>query len=319
MISHLKSGLLFFVLLCFRTLTPSSVAQVYNYIPLENRDFEVNPAELGLFPHVSSSFVNSANTGNKDYYARMYRVGMTSFFDPLNFGLTFTTKVLPNQVSVGIVSVGTGYNFNVNSKLNCAFGVNYKFSRGTLSSGYIDFLEQTAVLGNGSISDGFNASLVLSDSLKRTYLTIMFLNAFPMANQAEIFPKYLVFITGNVFGIFKESKHSVLYLESYIKYSLLRSKPVYSNILHYKRPFNPNNKYVISGGTSLGVLDDMYYQLGLNLSFANSRGDEFFFRYSILNAINDKQENRGFYFGIVSNRPLEQKSNIKGKREIREN
>ncbi|MDP3929165.1 MAG: hypothetical protein Q8R57_09090 [Bacteroidota bacterium] len=311
-------ALLFCVFIFSKNLIPNSVAQVYNYIPLESRDFEVNPAELGLFPHVSSSFANSANMGNKDYFARMYRVGMTSFFDPLNFGLTFTTKVLPNQVSVGIVSVGTGYNFKVNSKLNCAFGVNYKFSRGTFSSGYVDFLEQTAVLGNGSISDGFNASLVLSDSLKRTYLTIMLLNAFPIANQAELFPKYLALLTGNLIGLFKENKHSVLYLESYIKYSLLHSKPVYSNILQFKRPINPNYKYVVSGGTSLGVLDDKYYQLGLNLSFANSRGDEFFFRYSLVNAINELQENRGFYFGIVSNRPIEHRK-VKGKREMREN
>ncbi|MCF8253137.1 MAG: hypothetical protein K9H61_12765 [Bacteroidia bacterium] len=284
---------------------PNTVAQVYNYLPLENNDFEINPAELGLFHNVSSYFANNSNLGNGDYQARIYRVGITSFIDPLNFGLTFTTNILPNQVSIGVISLGTGYNFQVNSKLNCAIGLNYKLVRGTLSSGFVDYLKQTAVPGYGQISDGFNTSLILSDSLKRIYFSVMVLNAFPIANQDEVFPKYFAIVTGNTLGIFKSKLQSSLYLESYIKYSLLNSKPVFSTIVNYKWPFNPNAKYVFSSGTSFGVIDEKYYQIGLLISFANSKGNELIFRYNLVNEISGMQENYGFYVGFVSNRPLE--------------
>ena len=291
------------ILVClFMILPAKSSAQVYNYFTLEHSDFEINPAILGLSHEFGSQFANYSEFGNKTYQSKSARAGTTALIGPLNCGITFNPNFYQNGVAVGVFSFGTGHNLKLNSRINLALGINYKFFRGNISSGNIDYLKQNVLAGANNGFNGFNSSIVFSDSNRRVFFSLMALNLTFNNNHESPFPRYFALVTGNILSLIYTQPNSIAYIESYIKYSKLETKPLTSTIVHYRRPIfslSPKNKLLLGG--ACGYIDQNYFRYGMNLRLESTSSDEIVLGYDVSDLMKDGQNFSGFYFSLKGN------------------
>lgn len=244
-----------------------TVGQVYNYIPLNYRDFETNPSILASGNNDKTlQFIhqNAFATGNPIF---LNSLRFTKYFESAFLGMGFSLNNTNSNDNINYYhfGLGIGYRNVLFNKLFIKLGATYKLVYSNSPSGEFDYysFRITDSIYQKNFKDNLNLALSLSTTLDRYYISFGVQNIdlpWNLSKSDIQFPTYYVLNIGNLMSLFDDLRSEISYT-AFFKSSKITDTISFSQYINLKFHVKLNRHSGLNYGAKIGYAEYSYFHL----------------------------------------------------------
>ena len=268
--------LLLITFLFSTALSISSFAQIYNYSPINYKDFETNPAYLAtdaMKNNVELSHQNSFRFATEFSSSSLkYSTYFPSAF--IGVGVIMNTTKIRFENRVSTAGLALAYRNVLFNKLYLKLGAMYKLVGTNRHLGVYDYYSFTATAPpqGRTLQHNINTSLTINSDGNRFFISVGASNIhLPIGdtlNHAQ-FPSYYTFHLGNLMAVFRKFRGSEISYSGFAKSS--GSALTFSHYTTIKFRTKISRKSSIEYGSKIGFADNSFFHIIPTFSYVRKK------------------------------------------------